>query len=155
MSKVRNVVDLMLENVAKETFKGWGSTSRALKMMRKASLTICQVLKSKGAGDIFTEKELCDAAYKKFAQLLNGEPFIRTPLSVLWFVKISMNPDLQQDMMEASQLQGNSRTERFQQISDEYFDEEVKLCFVFCLFVSFIITVIVLFIFSMKRTMRR
>lgn len=129
---MQNVVELMVENCAKEVLKGYGATKVALNKLKTASSLIHQVLKAKEADNVFTEKEICDVAYQKFTQLKNGQPFIRTPLAGLWFIKISMNPMFRQDLFEACQLEGSARKESFRLISDEYFDEDVSTILFLC-----------------------
>lgn len=123
--KMQNIIELMVENCAKEVYKGWGATSVALQKLKISSCIIYDVLNAKQADNVFSKKEIRDLAFRKFAQLRNGEPFVRTVLSGLWFIKISMDPMFRQDLSDACKLEGNARKERFELISNEYFDDDV------------------------------
>lgn len=132
VSTMRNIVELMVDNCAKEIFLRWGARNEALKMLKTAGQEIHEFLLTKDAKEVFPEeKELCDTLYARYTMLCNGVPLIRTFLSGLWYVKVSMNPDFKQEICHASRLKGKARRECFKQISDKYFEVDV-CCKVYC-----------------------
>lgn len=107
--------------------------SGTLFCLQKESLLLyalnCTYLFTYNAQEIFLETELEELGKEKYLCVAKGQPFIRKALSSAWFVKISMNREFKKDLHDAYLLKGDTRINRFQEISDKYFDDDVRAYF--------------------------